>query len=312
MWVQAGKMTAALLLFVLLNGCSAGRYYKTLEQNEGSSPHIQQEDVALLDEITTSCQTPNAPLEEGNVNTVFVHPGLLLLNLNWDQSLAVDSAKILVAHGYARDFVQLRDRDTTGIGERMQQDRGTCFIGLHYSMGGRPQLLSATLASVAQARQKSGRELVYSPVLVDPFDIEQVNELLDLNAPHLGQIFIVLSGEYSLLRPNIKGIREDIINHPKVHLIYAEDIGENWGHFSALSSAVAEDIPSRFRDIFFLIAETVVDRRSSTEFEGRFALLKIKYAREDSRPVNIAWVRLAKELSCAKRTTQIAAQVPTP
>ena len=301
-----------LLLLILTNGCSAGRYYKTQDQG-GNYQNIRREDAILINAIATSCELPNSKLEKHNVNTVFVHPGLLLLNLNWDQSLAVDSAKLLIKHGYAKDFLELRDRDSTRIGNRMQKDPGTRYIGLHYSMGGQPQLLAATLASVEQARKETGRDLVYYPILVDPFDIEHINTLLDLNAPQLGQIFIILSGEYSLFRPDIKGIREDILSNPKMHLIYAEDIGINWGHFSALTSAVTEDSPSRARDIFFLIAETVVDGRSSMEFEGRLALLEIKYALEDSRPVNRAWLKTAEELPCAQQLTRIvAAKVRTP
>ncbi len=301
-----------LLLLILLNGCSAGRYYKTQDQ-DGHFQHIGGEDATLLNAIATSCEIPHSEMEKRNANTVFVHPGLLLLNLNWDQSLAVDSARLLIKHGYAKDFLELRDRDATRIGERMQKDPGTRFIGLHYSMGGQPQLLAATLASVEQARRESGKDLVYYPILVDPFDIEQVNTLLDLHAPNLGQIFIILSGEFSLFRPDIKGIREDILSNPKVHLIYAEDIGENWGHFSALASTVSEDAPSRTREIFFLIAETVVDGRSSMEFEGRLSLLEIKYALEDSRPVNRAWLQTAVELPCAQQSVRImAAKVPTP
>ncbi|MCP4337584.1 MAG: hypothetical protein GY799_01555 [Desulfobulbaceae bacterium] len=298
------KITACLLLLILLNGCSGGRYYKLQGPNEGFFPHINPKDATLIHDIATSCETPKLNLEKCNDNTVFVHPGLLLLNLNWDQSLAVDSAKILITHGYAKDFLQLRDRDASKTGERMLKDPGERFIGLHYSMGGQPQLLSATLTSIAQARQESGKDLVYYPVLVDPFEIEQVNTLIDFDAPQLGQVFIVLSGNYSFLRPYIMGIRKDILNHPKVHLIYAEDVGENWGHFSALGSVVSDDTPSRFRDIFFLIAETVVHGYSSTEFEGRLALLKIKYAMEDSRPISSVWLRLARELQCAPQSTR--------
>lgn len=306
------KSIVCLLFFVLLSGCSSGRYYKTQEQQDGSSPPISQEEVTRIHDFATACETSKSTVERPDVTTVFVHPGLLLLNLNWDQSLAVDSAKVLIRHGYAKDFLPLRDRDTTKVGERMQQDAGTRFIGLHYSMGGQPQLLANTLASVVEASRNSGKELVYCPVLVDPFDIGQINTELDLDGPHLGQVFIVLSEEFSLLRPDISAIREDILNHPKVHMIYAEDIGEKWGHFSALTSVVSEDGPSRFRDILFLIAETAVDNRSSIEFEGRFALLKMKYALEDARPINRAWLRLARELPCWPDPTRIAAKLPFP
>jgi hypothetical protein len=188
------KTAAFLLLITLLNGCSAGRYYKPQDQTEGYSQRIGWEDATLINALATSCEMPHSELERRDVNTIFVHPGLLLLNLNWDKSLAVDTAGLLIKHGYAKDFLELRDRDTTRIGDRMQKDPGTRFIGLHYSMGGQPQLLAAALASVEQARRESGKDLVYSPILVDPFDIEHVNTLLDVNAPHLGQIFICSLG----------------------------------------------------------------------------------------------------------------------
>lgn len=163
------------------------------------------------------------------------------------------------------------------------------------------------MASVAQARRASAKDLVYYPVLVDPFDIEQFNTLLDLDVAHLGQVFIVLSAEYSLLRPNVSGLREEILGSPKVHLIYAEDFGETWGHFDELASVVGEDTVSRFRDIFFLIAEAVVNGYSAIEFEGRLALLKIRYAGEDSRRVNVDWLRWAEKLPCAQGAAAIVA-----
>lgn len=307
------KITAYLLLLILLNGCSAGRYYKAQEEHRESRLHTSGKDSALAREISTSCGTSHQELEQLNINTVFVHPGMLWLDFNCGNNVTAESAKILVEHGYARDYQELCDRNPERIGERMQEEAGTRFIGLHYSLGGRPQLIANTLATVARARQKSGKGLVYYPVLVDPFDIEQANTLLDLDAPHLGQMFIVLSAEYSLLRPNIEGLREGILDSPKVHLIYAEDFGENWGHFDELESVLSADSISRFREIFFLIAETVVNGYPSADFEKRLALLKIRYAIEDSRPISIAWLQLAQEVPCAKGSTRtFAANIKNP
>lgn len=291
-----------LLLILLLNGCSAGRYYKPQEQNEILQSQIKREATELIHDLASSCSTSFPKPEGYETNTVFVHPGLLMLNLDWDQSLAVESAKVLIKNGYAKDFLQLRDRNSTRIGERMLKDPGTHFIGLHYSMGGQPQLLADSLSSVAQARRESGKDIVYSPVLVDPFGIEDINTLLDLDAEHLGQIFIILSEENALFRPSIKGIRGSVLHHPKVHIIYAEDIGENWNHFDALGTIVNGDVTSRFHDVFFLVAQTIVEGRSSAEFERRIALMKIRYSLEDSRPINAAWLKLARELSCIKES----------
>ena len=299
------KTTACLLLLILLDGCSAGRYYTTHEEHEESRLHMAEKDIALARDISASCEMPNPKLEQLNINTVFVHPGMLWLDLNCGKSITAESANILVEHGYARDYQELCDRNPATIGERMQTDPGTRFIGLHYSLGGQPQLVASTLATVAQARQKSGKALVYYPVLVDPFDIEQANTLLDLDAPHLGQMFIVLSAEYSLLRQSIEGLRDDFLGNPKVHLIYAEDFGENWGHFDELESVVSSATVSRFREIFFLIAETVVNGYSPVEFEKHLAVLKLRYAIEDSRPMSMSWLRLAQEMPCAKRSTRI-------
>lgn len=299
------KVFTYLLVLILLSACSSGRYYKTNEQHESSYQHINREAATLIHGIGSSCDMLEPKRVGGETNTVFVHPGLLLLNLDWDQSLAVESAKMLIKNGYARDFMQLRDRNPSKVGEQMLKNPSTRFIGLHYSMGGQPQLLAATLESVAQAKLASGKDLMYSPILVDPFGIEEINTLLDLNAAHLGQIFIVLSGENSFFRPNISGVREDILRHPKVHLIYAEDIGENWSHFDALSSAITDDTPSRFRDVFFLIAHTIVEGRASADFEEQFALLKLKYAIEDSRPIRSSWLRLARELACTKESNRV-------
>ncbi|MCP5247659.1 MAG: hypothetical protein H6942_03785 [Candidatus Accumulibacter sp.] len=305
------NIIACLLLLVLLNGCSTGRYYKAAEQSP--HPQIEHEDIARVHALLKSCKTPNKNLDQYNVNTVFVHPGMLWFDSDCGKSITVDSARILIRHGYAKDFCELCDRNPARIGELMQKGPGTRFIGLHYSLGGQPPLVAASLAAVAQAKRESEKALVYYPVLVDPFDIEQFNTLLDLNAAHLGQMFIVLSAEYSLLRPNVSGLREDILNSPKVHLIYAEDFGETWGHFDELASVVKDDVVSRFRDIYFLIAEAVVNGYSAIEFEGRLALLKIKYAGEDARMLNVGWLRLAEKLPCAQRSALlVAGQSRTP
>ncbi len=301
------NIIARLLLLILLNGCSTGRYYKAAEQ--GPPPQIGQKDISLVlaRAVVKACETPHANLDPSNINTVFVHPGMLWFDSDCGKSITVDSARILIKNGYANNFYELCDRNPEKIGELMQKDPGTRFIGLHYSLGGQPALVAATLASVAQTRREGAKDFVYYPVLVDPFDIEQFNTLLDLDVAHLGQVFIVLSAEYSLLRPNVSGLREEILGSPKVHLIYAEDFGETWGHFDELASVVEEDAVSRFRDIFFLIAEAVVNGYSAIEFEGRLALLKIRYAGEDSRRVNVDWLRLAEKLPCAQGAAPIVA-----
>ncbi len=300
------KIAACLLVLALLNGCSSGRYYKTPEKDERRHSASEQENAARGEERFKSCAMPNAALDRLNINTVFVHPGMLWFDSDCGESLATESAKVLTKRGYARAYQALCDRNPAKIGEQMQRDPGTRFIGLHYSLGGKPQIVAATLASVAQARQESGKELAYYPLLVDPMNVEQVNTLLDVHAAHLGQMFIVLSAEYSLLRPDITRVRADILDSPKVHLIYAEDFGENWGHFDELESVVSESAVSRFREIFFLIAEAVVNGYSSAGFEARLALLKVNYAIEDSRPVDAAWLRLARDAPCAGKSSGMA------
>ncbi|MDD2925846.1 hypothetical protein [Rhodoferax sp.] len=290
------KILSGLLLF--LSACSSGRYYKPAQQNSLSYSHTSQEAQAFSVKLNTSCNFAKHPHPPDQRNTVFVHPGLLLLNFDWDQSLAIDSAKLLVREGFARDFLELRDRKVTKVGPILLKDPGTRFMGLHYSMGGHPQLIAQTLQQFPQAREASGKNLVYYPVLIDPFDIGQISKFIDLNAEYLGQIFIVLSEEKAFFRPSIDDMSEDTSNHPKVHFIYAEDIGAKWGHFDALKSIKTDTVPSRFRDIFFLIANTIVEGATPAEFEARFAVLKAKYAIEDARNINAAWLQLASRSEC--------------
>lgn len=301
-----------IFLPIFLVACSTGRFYKDDEKNSAQLSPKTREVTEILSKADLACVSTSQTMAEKNKqNTVIVHPGLLLFNINWDQSLAVESAKLLIKNGFARDFIELRDRENIDISELLKREPGNRFIGLQYSMGGQPRLIAATLANFRQASHSGSTQYFYYPILVDPFDIGNLDNFLSLDSTELGQMFIVVSQEKALLRPSMGAIPNNVLNHNKLHLLYAEDFGENWGHFDALSAIVSGGGTVRFKEIFFVIASSINIGLPSNELAAKLDFLKIKYAVKDARPVSSSWLSSASKINChqvAGRMSNVALQ----
>jgi hypothetical protein len=226
-------VVSVIALVTFLSGCSTGR----IEQSR-LVPGSQIEEIRIASRIqNTQCfdATPTIPENSPErQNTIFIHPGLLLLGLNWDHSLAVEAGTILKEERLAGEILEIRNREVTPIYEHALTDAGSQFIGIHYSMGGRPDLISASLDAIKKAAITRNTPLRYHAILVDPFSIADIENHIDINRPEMGYLFILLSSEFSFLRPSIRDFPPKFIKSGKVFFVNAEDFGENWGHFGML------------------------------------------------------------------------------
>lgn len=138
--------------------------------------------------------------------------------------------------GFGAAILELRTRSAIPIRDRAMKDPGTQFVGIHYSMGGHPELLGESVKAIKVASSARGQPLRYHAILVDPFGITDIEAHVDLQDPAVGNIFILLSAENSFLRPGIREFPNKAVASGKVHFIYAEDFGESWDHFGILTS----------------------------------------------------------------------------
>jgi len=128
-------------------------------------------------------------------NAVFVHPGMVWVSDSWDQGAIVTTAQALKEKGLAGSVVAVTGRNPQHVYDQMLRDPGTQFVGLHYSLGGKADLLERSYEATRRA-----------------------------------------SSENSVLRGQATNLPEGIISSPNVNFVYAEDVGEAWGHFSILPS----------------------------------------------------------------------------
>ena len=292
----------AVILFTIifslfLFSCSVGRYHSeeslefiSLEQE----PDIRERILQTLEQKNIEhCLNPGSNKLEQQENTVFVHPGWIFI-LNWGGDRAKDAGLLLVRDGFAGSILEVRSRKADEIYERMISEAGTHYLGVHYSMGGSPWVLKEVLDATEGASNSLNKHIVYSPILVEPFQFSSLAESIDLDNPHLGDMIIVVSDNFSFLRPNIKGASEETLEHAKLHFMYAEDFGLNWGHFSFLSDLRRSKNKSRVKNIralelFHTVVTAIQTKLTSNEIDILLAHLKIKYAYEDGRNIYRNW-----------------------
>jgi len=276
-------------LMALVGGCSSGRYYSHQDQMVVASMPAGQPVKGLA-----GCSATSAPPTTGQGgNTLFVHPGMLSLSAQWDRGLAVNGGQLLVREGYAGRIMELDGRDPERMVQAMMADPGQRFIGLHYSMGGGADLVARSVAATRQASLAAGRPMSYFPILVDPAGFGAAGDKLDMDSPYLGQLFVLVSEEGATLRPDIESVSRRVLDHPKTHLLYAEDFGLEWSHFGALTDLTAARPNARQRrshELFAAIAAGINAGTTASVLEARFDALKVAYAQADHRPIMAAWL----------------------
>ena len=201
-------------LAALLGACSAGRH---------DGPELTGDD--LFNRIQSHGGADCVGERIYGKNTIFVNPGLLLLGIEWGGGRAVAAGQLLAREGFGSGILELRSRRSELVYERMMEDPGTRFLGIHYSMGGAPQTIDNALTAAQRASENRKQLLVYNPILVEPFGFRRLHETVDLDSPYLGRSFVLVSSGGSVFRPEIAAAPEHVLNHEKLHIVYPEDFG---------------------------------------------------------------------------------------
>jgi hypothetical protein len=268
------RILLLLSLVGLLSACSSSGLRTTVPPEQ--LPDCEKNATTSID----------AKQSKGTVKTLFIHPGLMLL-IDWGGDRALDVGQYWVEQGLVPRLFELRSREQAPMVERMLEDGGGEFVGLHYSMGGSPSVLKKALNAAELVTQKTGVMSQYTAVMVDPFGLQVMEQRIDLDSPYLREVYIVLSGQFSSLRPDPSALSEDFKQHPKVHMLYAEEFGVDWNHFSFLSDVRNSRRDSfesnRSRQIFDAITQGVFHFQSSSLNRLRFHNLKLQYASQDGR-----------------------------
>ena len=227
------RLQSALWCWLLLmaSGCSSGRIDRLALRPNGST---YASDAYQLHQPSGQCAADILSRDSPNrKNTLFAHPGMPLLSIN--SSLATDAAIQLKDEGFAGSYEEVSHRDAQSQYERMMKDPGTQFVGIHYSMGGKPEVLRSSFDAARQASSERGEAIRYHSILIDPVGISGLEGVVDLERPEVGYLFIILSSENSFLRPDLSGFTERSLSSGKVYFVHAEDLGEHWDHFGALT-----------------------------------------------------------------------------
>lgn len=220
---------------LLINtGCTSGRLSSKMATTEANPAQPPGEiDPSRLLQCVQGILKADSP---NRSNSLFIHPGLLLSNLDWDRSLAMEAGDFLHKKAYTGRVIEVRDRSAAPVRDHMLQDPGTQFVGIHYSMGGNPHYLRASIEATHQAATARGLPLRYHAIMIDPSGIGEIENVLDIDAPEIGYIFVILSAERSMLRPGISGFSQKLLDSGKVYVMHAEDFGEDWNHFGMLEA----------------------------------------------------------------------------
>ena len=280
------RLCTVLSCLVALVGCSSSGLRNALPESE----------LPSCGYAPTSSSYIDAPVD--SIKTLFIHPGLMLL-IDWGGDRALDVGQYLVEQGVADSLYELRSRAQQPMLDQMLKAGGGDFVGLHYSMGGTPMVVKKALDAAKLATESTGVMTRYTAVMVDPFGLKYLEQRIDLDNPHLREVYVVLSGEHSLLRPDPSSLSAYLKDHPKVHLLFAEEFGVDWNHFSFLS-----DVRNPHRDgveaersrvIFDAIVDGAFRHQGVGQNHQRFYDLKLRFAKEDQRQVIPGMCRLVAE-----------------
>lgn len=294
------RLLYIIIFTVFLHGCTSGRHYPTPSSENislGQEPSVREKiEHTIIYKSVQQCLAPELNINEHLQNTIFIHPGWMFI-IDWGGGLARDAGLLLVRDGFAGSILEVRSRESEEIYDRMLDDSGSRYLGLHYSMGGSPKVLQTALKATENASKELNKQIIYSPILIEPFNFSSIAKIVELGNPHLGNIIVVVSDDYSFLRPNIGGKSSKALEHPKLNFIYAEDFGLNWGHFSFLSdirnSATKTGLKyDRAIEIFHAVAILSQANVEPNHIKILLAYLKVKYAYEDDREIQKSWIDL--------------------
>ncbi|MES9886408.1 MAG: hypothetical protein ABW140_06310 [Candidatus Sedimenticola sp. 6PFRAG1] len=306
------KKSATLIVIqvCILCSCSTGIHHNTPSEDHpapaaattvhDNKSHRLQQDI-IDNELCVEIEIRQNLLEAKN-NTVFVHPGLLF-PIPWGMQRARDSGQRIIDKGLASTMLEVRSRDSEAMYKRMLSESGKHYFGIHYSMGGAPYVMQAALKAASQVSKKLKHHVIYSAILVEPYQFPSLTDAINLDDPHLGQVVVVVSSQNSFFRPDVSKTSKKILTHDKFHFIYAEVINMKWNHFTFLTQ-VRRNNPKtdkqarQAKELFDSIAVALASRLNSNQISNMIRHLKTKYAAVDGHPIDSGLNMLNESTSC--------------
>lgn len=272
-----------MTIIILLTGCSTGSHTSFhIEKNEGgtlTNNTCNPKNAKVLSTILTRKIDGVAK----NESTLFIHPGLIF-GIDWGGSRASDAGSKLISDGYYENILEVRSRNASPMYEQMIKDNAASYLGLHYSVGASPAVVSEALKASKDASIQQGKPTVYNAILIEPFGFTEFSNYIDPDSPYLGTVFIIASSNYSFLRPKIKSASSKIINHEKFHYIFPEEFGLSWDHFGFLSAVRDEgsDVQqgNKVKGIFYFVVNAIQQKAESNAIEYGLKTLRNKYQLE--------------------------------
>lgn len=269
-----------IIIVLLLTGCSAGKPGNFHKYNYEISFLTKDLKDPQKANVVATIPAKKLKFTENNQHTLFIHPGLMF-GIDWGGSRANDAGLKLIKDGYYSKILEVRSRKSPPMYEQMIKDNAQSYLGIHYSMGGSPAVVSEALKASKKASNKLDKTFVYNAILVDPFGFADFSKYIDPDSPNLGTVFIIASSNYSFLRPDIKSVSSKISNHEKIHYIYPEDFGLSWDHFGFLSAIRDNDNKNlnslKVRGIFYFLVNAIHQEAEANTIEYGLQQLKDNY-----------------------------------
>ena len=271
------------IIVLFLTGCSAGK--PEISQNFINDINISSKDLKTPQKANEIAAIPARKLRftENNKHTLFVHPGLMF-GIDWGGSRANDAGQKLIKDGYYSNILEVRNRNYLPIYKQMIKDNAQSYLGIHYSMGGSPAVVSEALKASKKASNKFDKTFVYNAILVDPYGFSDFSNYIDPDSPNLGTVFIIASSNYSLFRPDMTSVSSKISNHKKIHYIYPEEFGLSWDHFGFLSAIKDNNNKSlnslKMRGIFYFLVNAIHLEAETDSIEYGLQKLKDNYKQD--------------------------------
>jgi len=254
-----------VMILSFVTGCSAGKHSD--QHNKGLQINKQIEMKVSSSRVLTK----KIIFNEKSRLSLFSHPGLIF-GIDWGGSRAYDAGLELIKAGYYKNIIIIRSRKGSPIYHQMMTDGNTSYLGIHYSLGGAPEVLKEAVKATEKASYKLNKNLVYNAILVDPYGYSNLLDYIDIDSQSVGTIFVIVSSDYSFLRPSMENIPTSLLNHKKIHYIYPDEFGLTWDHFGFLSAV--KDIGEKnanalkIKDIFYLLVNAIHFQANSIEIES--------------------------------------------
>ena len=263
-------------------GCSSGKHHDPRSINVKSKVST----TTLVSSKISHKPIPfnNTLIKNKKQQSLFAHPGLIF-GIDWGGSRASNAANQLVKNGYYDNVVEIRDRKYPLMYEQMLKEKRSSYLGIHFSLGGSPEVLSEAIKASQKASSVQDKTIVYNAILVDPYNLSAFSDFIKPHSPHLGTVYIIASSDYSFLRPRMKMNSKKTLDQHKLYYIYPKDFGLYWDHFGFLSAITDTDKNNihsqKVQSIFYFLVNSI--QQSADERIIKSGLNKLKQTLNNGR-----------------------------